>query len=105
MPFKGIIEGEKEAAKHDFTNFVAPSGINSIVKHFLHSSGEACPYFFVLGLDVSLFLYPFWYFSKASLFLSLGEVCLNICNMEVKFVSPFAPFRLARIFAITSQGV
>ena len=53
VPFKGIIEGEKEAAKHNFTNFVAPSGINSIVKHFLHSSGEACPYFFALGLDVS----------------------------------------------------
>lgn len=49
VPFKGIIEGEKEAAKHDFTNFVAPSGINSIVKHFLHSSGEACPYFLLLG--------------------------------------------------------
>ena len=45
---------------------------------------------------------PFLYFSKASLFLSLGEVYLNICNIKVKFVSPFAPFRLARIFAITS---
>ena len=100
MPFKGIIEGEKEAAKHDFTNFVAPSGINSIVKHFLHSSGEALfLHTWVRRVPLSV---PFLYFSKASLFLSLGEVCLNICNIEVKFVSPFAPFRLARIFAITS---
>lgn len=100
VPFKGIIEGEKEAAKHDFTNFVAPSGINSIVKHFLHSSGEACPYFFALGLDMSLFLYPFWYFSKASLFLFLGEVCLNIFNIEVKFVSPSAPLCVSSLYTL-----
>jgi len=40
VPFEGIIEGEKETQKnHKFTNFVAPGGINTIVKHFLHSSG------------------------------------------------------------------
>ena len=37
VPFSGIIEGEnkRDGVKH----FVAPSGMNSVVKHFLHSSG------------------------------------------------------------------
>ena len=37
VPFTGIIEGERkqDGVKH----FVAPAGISSVVKHFLHSSG------------------------------------------------------------------
>lgn len=39
-PFKGIIEGEREAKmKSGFSNFVAPSGINAVVKYFLNLSG------------------------------------------------------------------
>lgn len=38
-PFKGIIEGEREAkTKSGFSNFVAPSGINAVVKYFLNLS-------------------------------------------------------------------
>lgn len=45
VPFEGIIEGEKETQKnHKFTNFVAPGGINTIVKHFLHSSESSVSY-------------------------------------------------------------
>jgi len=36
VPFNGIIEGEKK--QNGVKHFVAPTGISSIVKHFLHSS-------------------------------------------------------------------
>lgn len=38
VPFSGIIEGANE--QDGVRNFTAPSGMNSIVKHFLNSSGE-----------------------------------------------------------------
>lgn len=37
VPFNGVIEGEKK--QEGVKNYVAPSGMNTIAKHFLHTSG------------------------------------------------------------------
>ena len=40
VPFKGVIEGERKAKMNfGFSNYVAPSGINNVVKYFLKLSG------------------------------------------------------------------
>ena len=42
-PFPGKIEGT--SIDNESENFMAPNGINSVVKHFLNSSGMSCGQF------------------------------------------------------------
>ena len=38
VPFEGIIEGDW--GRQDVRHFVAPGGMNTVAKHFLHSAGK-----------------------------------------------------------------
>jgi hypothetical protein len=42
-PFPGMIEGA--SIDNESEHFMAPNGINSVVKHFLNSSGRSCGQF------------------------------------------------------------
>lgn len=45
VPFKGVIEGERKAKMNfGFSNYVAPSGINNVVKYFLKLSESSVSY-------------------------------------------------------------
>ena len=81
MPFNGIIEGENK--KEGMKNFTAPSGMNSIVKHFLNSSGK-CKYYlnsaqggdcYFLKVEESELLHQYF----------MAQFCCPICASFAEF--------------------
>ena len=54
VPFNGVIEGELSSRQDGNKNFVAPGGINSVVKHFMNNSkAQVCFNKRLISVDVS----------------------------------------------------
>ena len=54
VPFNGVIEGELSSRQDSSKNFVAPGGINSIVKHFMNNSkAQVCFNKRLVSVDIS----------------------------------------------------
>lgn len=54
VPFNGVIEGELSSRQEGNKNFVAPGGINSVVKHFMkNSKAQVCFNKRLASIDVS----------------------------------------------------
>ena len=54
VPFNGVIEGELSSRQEGNKNFVAPGGINSVVKHFMNNSkAQVCCNKRLISVNVS----------------------------------------------------
>ena len=54
VPFHGLIEGERSSRQEGNKNFVAPAGINSVVKYFMNNSkAQVCCSKRLVSVDIS----------------------------------------------------